>query len=137
MNAEREREVKRLHYDSLIFDGLLMWSNLDSRKVIGDIIQGNVAGANYTVANHSHDFEGAIRNILKYRNVIKENSDLLTLAITTEDIERAKSDRKLGVVFGFQDSKAVEQVALRFSWSSLVQEALTAYAAAGTMSERT
>ena len=110
MNANREREVNRLHHDSLIFDGLLMWGNLDSRKVIKDIIQGNVAGANYTVANHSHDFKGAIRNIVKYKNVIKENKNLLSLAITAEDIERAKSNRKLGVVFGFQDSRAVEQV---------------------------
>jgi membrane dipeptidase len=110
MNTNKGREIKRIHHDSMIFDGLLMWGNLDSRKVIEDIIQGNVAGANYTVANHSHDFEGAISNILKYRHVIIENSDLLAQAMTTEDIERAKSSKKLGVVFGFQDSRAVEQV---------------------------
>jgi len=110
MNTRTEQEIKKLHQEAIIFEGLLMWGNLDSRKTLQDIIEGNIAGANYTVANHSHDFEGAIRNILKYRAIIQENSDLLKLALTTEDIEIAKASGKLGVVLGFQDSRAVEQV---------------------------
>lgn len=60
MNTRTEQEIKKLHQDAIIFEGLLMWGNLDSRKTLQDIIEGNIAGANYTVANHSHDFEGAI-----------------------------------------------------------------------------
>jgi len=110
MDLNREREINRLHHDSIIFDGLLMWGNLDSKKSIREIIDGGVIGANYTIANHSHDFEGAVRNILKYKNVMKENCDLLTLAVTTEDIKKAKNSKKLGIVFGFQDSRAIEEV---------------------------
>ena len=110
MNANKDKKIDIIHQDSIIFDGLLMWNNLDSKKIIGEIIEGNIAGVNYTVAHGGHDFEGAVHEILKYRNLIEENSDLLDLAVTAEDIERAKVNGKLGVVFGFQDSRAVEQI---------------------------
>ena len=110
MKAQQKDDLEKLHRESIIFDGLLMWGNLDSRKTMGEMIEGNLAGGNYTVANHSYDFEGAIANILKYRKVIQENSDLLALALNTEDIKNAQMSRKLGVVFGFQDTRAVEEV---------------------------
>lgn len=110
MDSKHKKEIEKLHRDSILFDGLLMWGNLDSRKTMQEMIEGNLAGGNYTVANHSHDFKGAIANILKYRKVIQENSDLLTLALNTQDIRKAQKSRKLGVVFGFQDTRAIEEV---------------------------
>jgi len=110
MNTNQKKEIEKLHQDSLIFDGLLMWGNLDSRKTMEEMIEGNLAGGNYTVANHSHDFRGAMANILRYRKIIQENSDLLTLTLNTEDIRNAQKSRKLGVVFGFQDTLAIEEV---------------------------
>ncbi len=110
MDTEKQKELKKIHRDSILFDGLLMWGNLDSRKTIQEMIEGNLAGGNYTVANHSHDFKAAIASILKYRKVIQENSDLLALALNTEDIKKAQKNRQLGVVFGFQDTRAVEEV---------------------------
>jgi len=110
MKANRKQDIKKLHQESLPFDGLLMWGNLDSRKTMAEMLEGNLAGGNYTVANHSHDFEGAIANILKYRDVIRDNSDLLTLALNTADIKKAQKSHKLGVVFGMQDTRAVEEV---------------------------
>jgi len=110
MHSNKERKVMKIHQDSIIFDGLLMWNNLDSRKIIKEIIEGNIASANYTIAHGGHDFKGALREIIKYRNVIKENSDLLALATKFDDIEKAKAENKLGVVFGFQDSRSVEEI---------------------------
>ena len=110
MDTKLQKELEKIHRDSILFDGLLMWGNLDSRKTIQEMIEGNLAGGNYTVANHSHDFKAAIASILKYRKVIQENNDLLALALNTEDIKKAQKNRKLGVVFGFQDTRAVEEV---------------------------
>jgi len=110
MNENNEKRFEKIHQDSIVFDGLLMWNNLDSRRIIGELIEGNIAGVNYTVAHGSHNFEGAMHEIGKYLNVIKENSDLLDLAVTAEDIEKAKADGKVGVVLGFQDSRPVEQI---------------------------
>lgn len=104
------KEIEKLHRESVIFDGLLMWGNLDSPNTIGELIEGNLAGGNYTVANNTHDFTAAVANILKYRKVIRENSNLLTLALNTKDIVNAHKDRKVGVVLGFQDSRAIEEV---------------------------
>lgn len=103
-------EIEKLHRDSIVFDGLLMWGNLDSRKTIGELIEGNLSGGNYTVANNTHDFRAAVANTLKYRKVIRENSDLLSLALSTRDIVQAHKDRKVGIVLGFQDSRAIEEV---------------------------
>lgn len=102
--------VEKLHRELIAFDGLLMWGNLDSRKTIGELIEGNLAGGNYTVANDTHDFKAAVENTLKYRRVIRENSDLLTLALKIEDIVYAHKSHKVGVVLGFQDSRAIEDV---------------------------
>jgi membrane dipeptidase len=110
MKAKQKQDLQKLHQGSLLFDGLLMWGNLDSRKTMTEMLEGNLAGGNYCVANHSHDFEEAIANILKYREVIQENSDLLTLALNTEDIKNAQKSQRLGIVFGFQDTRAVEEV---------------------------
>jgi membrane dipeptidase len=110
MDMNQKRDIEKLHRESVIFDGLLMWGNLDSRKTLGEMIEGNLGGGNYTVANHSHDFRGAIVNILKYRKVIEENSDLVALALNTENIKKAQKSRKVGIVFGFQDTRAVEEV---------------------------
>ncbi len=110
MNAKQKKDLKKLHQESILFDGLLMWGNLDSRKTMTEMLEGNLAGGNYTVANHSHDFNGAIANILKYRKVIQENSDLLTLALNTDDIKKAQKSKRLGIVFGMQDTRAVEEV---------------------------
>jgi len=82
----------------VVFDGLLMRGNLDSRKTIGGLIEGNLAGGNYTVANNPHDFKAAAANVLKYRKFIRENSDLLLLALSTTDIVQAHKHRKVGIV---------------------------------------
>ena len=110
MGMNQKRDIEKLHRESILFDGLLMWGNLDSRKTMQEMVEGNLGGGNYTVANHSHDFKGAIANILKYRKVIGENSDLVALALNTENIKKAQKTRKVGIVFGFQDTRAVEEV---------------------------
>jgi membrane dipeptidase len=110
MNETNEKHVETIHRASVVFDGLLMWDNLDSRKIIGELIEGNVAGVNYTVAHGSHNFEAAMGEIQKCRNGIEKNHDLLHLSISTEDIKRAKADGKVGVVMGFQDSGPAERI---------------------------
>ena len=110
MHEENSKSYKKIHRSSVLFDGLLMWNNLDSRKIISELIEGNISGVNYTVAHGSHNFEGAMGEIGKYRKVIEDNSDLLDLAMTAEDIEKAKANGKVGVVMGFQDSRPIEQI---------------------------
>jgi membrane dipeptidase len=110
MGINQKWDIEKLHRESIIFDGLLMWGNLDSRKTMQEMIEGNLGGGNYTVANHSHDFKGAITNILKYQQVIKENRDFLAQALTAEDIQRAQKNGRVGIVFGFQDTRAIEEV---------------------------
>ena len=90
MHTENLKNFKKIHRGSVVFDGLLMWNNLDSRKIISELIEGNISGVNYTVAHGSHNFKGAMGEIGKYRNVLEDNSDLLELATTAEDIEKAK-----------------------------------------------
>ncbi len=110
MNATNEKRFENIHRESIVFDGLLMWNNLDSRKIIGELIEGNVAGVNYTVAHGSHNFEAAMGEIQKCRARMDENQDLLEPAVTTEDIKKAKANKKVGVVMGFQDSGPIERI---------------------------
>jgi membrane dipeptidase len=110
MNPKNNKTADQIHRDAIVFDGLLMWNNLDGRAVIEDMLLGNITSANYTLAHGGHNFEGALDEIIKYRRIIEENSDLLDLVLTAADIEKAKAGGKLGVVFGFQDSGPVERI---------------------------
>lgn len=64
------REIEKLHRESIIFDGLLVRGNLDSLKAPVDLIDENLAGGTYTVANDTHDFMAAVANILECRKAI-------------------------------------------------------------------
>jgi membrane dipeptidase len=101
----KELTMSTLHQDALIIDGLII-SKWD-RSVFEDMKKGGISAANCTVSVWE-DFKGTVANIAHMKRLIRDNSDLLTLARTTTDIEQAKKDGKTGIVLGFQNAHAFE-----------------------------
>lgn len=53
-------------------------------------------------------FEAAVREIAKWQREMALHPDVFTPVRTVADLRRAKSDRKLGLIYGFQDAVAIE-----------------------------
>ena len=94
-----------LHTQSLVIDGLMVskWN----RSVFADMRAGGLSAANCTVSIWE-GFKDTVANIAEMKQLIRENSDLLTLVRTTADIEDAKRENKTGVILGFQNAHAFE-----------------------------
>ena len=97
--------MSSLHSDSLVIDGLII-SKWD-RAVFEDMRRGGLAAANCTVSVWE-DFKGTVHNIAQMKSLIRDNSDLLSLVRTTDDIAKARRDGKTGIVLGFQNAHAFE-----------------------------
>ena len=49
-----------------------------------------------------------MRNVSQFKGWIEENSDILDAGDTTADIERAKSEGKVGIILGWQNTSGIE-----------------------------
>jgi membrane dipeptidase len=94
-----------LHDELIVFDGLMV-SNW-GRSVFADMRAGGLTGANCTCCVWEN-FAGTMASIAKWKTWIEENDDLLLQAYTTEDIRRAKRERRTAIVLGFQNVSAFE-----------------------------
>jgi membrane dipeptidase len=94
-----------LHDELIVFDGLIV-SNW-GRSVFADMRAGGLTGANCTCCVWEN-FSGTMANIARWKSWIDANDDLLFQAYTTEDIRRAKRERRTAIVLGFQNVSAFE-----------------------------
>jgi membrane dipeptidase len=94
-----------LHIDLIVVDGLIVsrWG----RDVFEDMRRGGLTAANCTSCVWEN-FQGTMNNIVSWKQMFRENSDLLTQVRTTEDIYRAKGEGKTGIILGFQNVSAFE-----------------------------
>lgn len=89
------------HDDLLVVDGLQI--NHWDRKVVEELHAGGVTAVNATCAVWEGP-EETLRGIGAWYQLAAENRDALTLATTTADIERAKTDGTVAVLLGFQNT---------------------------------
>jgi membrane dipeptidase len=97
--------MNSIHANAIVIDGLII-SKWD-RPVFEDMRKGGLTAANCTVSVWE-DFKGTVHNIAQMKDLIRANSDLLTLVRNTRDIEQAKLERKTGIILGFQNAHAFE-----------------------------
>ncbi|MBI4280052.1 MAG: membrane dipeptidase [Armatimonadetes bacterium] len=72
-------------------------------------IAGGVTATNVTLAYWDTDnFRATLRNITHYYDVIETYPDRLLLVETAADIERAKREGKVGIIFGVQNGTPIE-----------------------------
>lgn len=97
--------MSTLHNNSTIIDGLIIakWD----RALFEDMRRGGLSAANCTVSVWE-GFADTVANIADMKKLIRDNSDLVTLVRTTQDIADAKRDGKTGIILGFQNAHAFE-----------------------------
>lgn len=94
-----------LHKSMIVIDGLVIskWS----RRVFEDMHRGGLTAANCTVCIWEN-FTDTMRNISEFKRWIEENSDILTQIYQTSDIKRAKTENKVGIILGWQNTSGIE-----------------------------
>lgn len=94
-----------LHTHSIVVDGLII-SNF-TREVFEDMRRGGLTAANCTCCIWE-GFTETMRNVARWKTLLRENADLLIQVFTTADIERAKSEGKTGIILGWQNVTGIE-----------------------------
>ncbi|MFP6561637.1 dipeptidase [Paraburkholderia sp. B3] len=97
--------MSNLHENSIVIDGLNI--SKFERPVFEDMRKGGVTAANCTVSVWE-SFAKTVDNIATMKQMIRDNSELLTLVRITDDIARAKRENRTGVILGFQNAHAFE-----------------------------
>lgn len=95
-----------LHQSSIVIDGLIIskWS----RDVFEQMHKGGLTAANCTCSVW-HGFNDTMTNIAEWKKMLAENSDILTQVHSAADIRRAKEEKKVGIILGWQNTFALEQ----------------------------
>lgn len=89
--------------ERLVVDGLQI-SNWDV-EVLEELRAGGVTGVNATCAVWEGPAE-TLRNIGRWYELVRQNPDVVTLALTGEDILAARESRRVGVLLGFQNTSS-------------------------------
>ena len=94
-----------LHDASVLIDGLII-SNW-SRSVFEDMHSGGITAANCTCCVWE-GFKDTMANIAQWKQWFEEYDDILLQVHTSEDIRRAKSEGKVGIILGWQNTSGIE-----------------------------
>jgi membrane dipeptidase len=87
--------------ERLIIDGLVV-SRWD-RNLFADMQTGGLSAANCTCCIWE-GFEATMKNVADLRRLIEENADIVTQVFTAADIDRARAEKKVGIILGWQNS---------------------------------
>ena len=94
-----------LHSKSIVIDGLII-SDFN-RAIFEDMRKGGLTAANCTCCVWE-GFTETMRNVMRWKTMLRENSDLITQVYTTEDIKTAKAEGKTGIILGWQNITGIE-----------------------------
>lgn len=94
-----------LHDDLIVFDGLII-SNW-GKEVFRAMRQGGLTAANCTCSVWDN-FRDTMLNIGQWNRMFSDYGDMITKAVSVDDIRRAKREGKTAIVLGFQNTSAFE-----------------------------
>lgn len=112
LSEKEELLASRIYDEAIVFDGLLPWGPLYHPEyddyTVENFLKGGITAANFTIGNYPYNFPKTIDRIVNYKKKINEHSNKLILIKNISDIKKAKKEKKLGIVFGFQDAVPIE-----------------------------
>ncbi len=98
-NQEASEEARKLHAESIVIDSC----TFDLEDYSWRVQEGGVTGLNCTVPSAGDSMGEAIKKIIDYYQVVRENSDHFVLALNPQDIVDAKKQGKVAVIIGSQN----------------------------------
>ncbi len=90
--------------NQIIIDGL-QYCNWN-RKLLEDALSGGLTAIHNTIVYWENTRE-SFEKISQLKKLIKDNEDIICLALKTDDILKAKKLNKIAMIFGFQNSAPI------------------------------
>lgn len=99
------KNIDKIYEKAIVFDGLLIPRGWDEASFLA-LAESGYTGFNASL--NSRNLSSALASIREWTRRIRENPDKLLLATRAEDIELAKKENKVAVLYGFQNSSMME-----------------------------
>ncbi|HEX7743398.1 MAG TPA: membrane dipeptidase [Sphingobium sp.] len=89
------------HHDMTVIDGLIVcnWS----RSIFEEMVAGGLTAANCTCSIWE-GFGESMQQLAALKQLMRDNADLVTPVYGVTDIDRARSEGKVGIILGWQNS---------------------------------
>ena len=91
--------------DTIMIDGLVV--SKFSKALFEDMARGGVTAANCTCSVWEN-FSQTMANISQWNQWFREHGDIITKISSVDDIRKAKSDGKVGIILGWQNTSAID-----------------------------
>ncbi len=96
----------KIYNKAIVIDGLLIPRGWDEDS-FDALAQSGYTGFNASLV--SRNLKAALDSISEWTSRIEENPDRLILATTADDFVKAKSEKKVAVMYGFQNATMIER----------------------------
>ncbi len=103
MNNIEER-AWRIQKESIGMDGLLAGVSVRGTDYFDKAIEVGIAAANVTITEQDDTTLQALRRVRYWYDVLEKHSDKVMLVTGSRDIEKAKKEKKFGVIMGSQNA---------------------------------
>jgi len=116
-----EAEARRIHDAAIVVDAELSGyftrpaPIVDGKDYLQRALDGGITAAVQTLAGGNTNFRGALAHINECYQLLEVEPARTMLVRSSRDIEEAKRERKLGLIFGFQDATPLED-----DWTNLL-----------------
>ncbi len=90
--------------DAILIDGLVI--SRFSRAIFEDMRKGGITAANCTCSVW-HDFQATMANIAQWKHWLDQHSDLILQVHSVDDIRRAKTEGRVGIILGWQNTSGI------------------------------
>ena len=98
-------DAAALHRDAIVIDGLDY--SYPSRDRFLRMRDAGLTAAHVTLAAFEN-YEQTAANIVLWERALTENSDVIRRIHTADDIESAKNEGRVGIIYGFQNASPIE-----------------------------
>ena len=97
--------MSTVYNDAIMIDGLVIAKF--SRAIFEDMRKGGITAANCTCCVW-HDFRATMANVAQWKRWFTEHADLIMQVHSVDDIRRAKSEQRVGIILGWQNMSGID-----------------------------
>jgi membrane dipeptidase len=121
LTKAQEDRAAALQQESLIIDAMAGYivapepPPVDGKTYLERLLTTNIRVVNITIAAHSDSFDKALEEMFHYFNLLQVAPDRTIHIKRVADIERARKEKKVGILFGFQSPTPIENQFLRWT----------------------
>jgi membrane dipeptidase len=109
LSSEDMDTATRVYRESVVIDTLTyMGTGLSDPSYLYEMRDAGVTCCNITLTDQTTGFRDACIKISAWVKEIDEHSDVAMLALSADDIERAKRENKVAILAGMQNGKPIE-----------------------------